>query len=433
MSPSRWAKSTRRAILVAAIAGAGAWTTSASAHPIAVARGAAVIDGTRVRITLCEAGESLIHEVPALHGRGDFSAAEVERAFAQRAEQLVARLEVRDGAGRLLIGRLTQSDLSPGAVEDGESSERPGDSPIRRVIAIDPPVDGYRAFSAWRGARATYELEYVAERPLTHVTLRQAPPGDAIIPTQFALRVQDRSNAAERFVRLTSAGNAETLDLSPSPPARVESDMSAGGRLREPAVIPPASMDRHRFKSIQAVIRQGPRRVLADVYLPLTLLETWGPIDREQADFVTPAEQHAACEAAVRLMREKVSLIESSREARSISPAALSCAVLGPDHAYLGDDMTQRCSRVVGAWSARVVVRFEFPVSPTESAITLDWRLFNPAVLTADLLIVSKATSSGMAEAREHQVTTYNPTVVLKIPAATLPKEPIARAIDPGE
>ncbi len=429
MSPSRWATSTRRAMLVAAIAGAGAYTSSASAHPIAVARGAAVIDGTRVRITLCEAGESLIHEVPALHGRGDFSAAEVERAFALRAEQMVARLEVRDGAGRLLIGRLTQSDLSPGAVEDGESSERPGDSPIRRVIAIDPPVDGYRAFSAWRGARATYELEYVAERPLTHVTLRQAPPGDAIIPTQFALRVQDRSNSAERFVRLTSAGNAETLDLST--PARVESTMSAGGRPREPAVIPPASMVRHRFKSIQAVIRQGPRRVLADVYLPLTLLETWGPIDREQADFVTPVEQRAACEAAVRLVREKVSLIESSREARPIAPTALSCAVLGPEYAYLGDETAQPSSRVVGAWSARVVVRFEFPVSPTESAITLDWRLFNPAVLTADLLIVSDATSSGMAEAMEHQVTTYNSTFVLKMLAATSPREPVARAIAP--
>lgn len=430
MSPSRWATSTWRAVLVAAIAGAGAWTTSASAHPIAVARGIVVIDGTRVRITLCEAGESLIHEVPALHGRGDGSAQEIERAFRQRAEQMVGRLEVRDGAGRLLVGRLTRSGLSPGAKEDGGSPERPGDSPIRRVIAIDPLVDGYRALSAWRGARARYELEYVAERPLTHVTLRQSPPKDAIIPTQFALRVQDRSNTAERFVRLTSAGNAETLDLSLLP-LPIESDASAGERPRALAATLPVSMVRHRFKGIQAVIRRGPRRIRADVYLPLTLLETWGPIDRQQADFVMPAEQCAACEAAVRLVREKVSLIESSPAARPIAPAVLSAAVLGPDHAYLGDETAQPSSRALGVWSARVAVRFEFAVPPTESAITLDWRLFNPAVLTADLLIVSDATSSGRAEATEHQVTTYNPTVVLRMPVSTSPREPVARAIAP--
>ncbi|QDV91862.1 hypothetical protein RAS2_29690 [Phycisphaerae bacterium RAS2] len=408
MSPSRWAMSTRRAVLVAAIAGASAWTISASAHPIAVARGVAVIDGARVRITLREAGESLIHDMPALHARGDFAPQEIERAFARRAGNMVSRLEVRDESGRLLAGRLKDARFEPAR---GDAADRSSEV-------------------SWRGARATYELEYIAERSPTHVTLRQSPPEDAIIPTQFALRVQKRSDSAERFVRLTSAGNAETLDLSPSPPPDASQNV-AGKQTCTVSVGAAASMFRHRFKCVQAVVRRETDRVLVDAYVPLTLLETWRPINREQADFVTPAEQRAACEAASDLLQKNVSVLLPKSDRRAFAPVSPWSAVLGPDavHPCVGE--VRPHGSALGAWSARVAVRLEFAVPPTESAITLDWRLFNPAVLTADLLIVSDATSSGMAEAMEHQVTTYNSTVVLKMPAATSPREPVARAIAP--
>lgn len=430
MSPSKRMMSASRAVIVVVLVGASAWTTGALAHPIAVARGAAVIDGARVRITLREAGESLIHEMPVSHARGDFAGQEIERAFARRAGNMVSRLEVRDESGRLLAGRLTKARLDPVLADAADSIPSRTDERIHRVAWNPPEVEADSDVS-WRGARATYELEYVGQRPLTHVTIRQASPEDAIIPTQFALRVQEPSVDAERFVRLTSAGNAETLDLSP-PPSPDESLNKTCEQSRTPAADVPASMRRHRFKCIQAVVRREPGRVLVEAYLPLTLLDTWRPIDREQTDFVTPVEQRSACEAAVRLLQENTSLIGTTREAAAIRPAVLLSALLGPDRAYMNGWRGQPGDRVMGAWSARVAVRMEFNVQPTESVFKLDWRLFNPAVLTADLLIVREATSSGMAEATEHQVTTYNPTVVLKMPVASSPKKPIARSIEPG-
>lgn len=430
MSPSKRAISIPRAALAAAIVGANAWTTGVVAHPIAVARGVAVIGGSRVRITLQEAGESLIHEMPAAHASSDWSASEIQRAFARRAGNMVRRLEVRDETGRLLIGRLTQARLEPALADAADPTSSRSEERVQRVAAFSPPAADRGSAYAWSGVRALYELEYVAERPLAHVTFRQAPPEDAIIPTQLALRVQEQSDAAERFVRLTSAGNAETLDLSPL--SRAASQGAADNVARPMAGDCLASMMRHRFKSIQVVVRREPDRVLVDAYLPLALLETWRPIDREQADFVTAVEQRATCEAAVRLLRENTSLIGTSPEAEAIRPAVLSSVVLGPDQAYLNDGATRRGDRALGAWSARVAVRMEFAVPTTESAFRLDWRLFNPAVLTADLFIIRGATGSEASDVVEQQVTTYNPTAVLKMPVASSFKEPTARAIESG-
>lgn len=420
MSPSKRAISIPLAALAAAIVGANAWTAGVVAHPIAVARGVAVIGGSRVRITLQEAGESLIHEMPAAHASSDWSASEIQRAFARRAGNMVRRLEVRDETGRLLIGRLTQARLEPALADAADPTSSRSEERVQRdqrVAAFSPPAADRGLAYAWGGVRALYELEYVAERPLEHVTFRQAPPEDAIIPTQLALRIREQSSEAERFVRLTSAGNAETLDLWPR--SQAASQGAADNVARPMAGDCLASMMRHRFQSVQAVVRREPDRVLVEAYLPLALLETWRPIDRKQADFVTPVEQRSACEAAVRLLRENISLTGTSPEAEAIHPAVLSSIVLGPDQAYLNDGATRPGDRALGAWSARVAVRLEFVVPPpTESTFKLDWRLFNPAVLTADLLIINGPIASDGSEAREHQVTTYNPTIVLNMPVA---------------
>lgn len=420
MSPSKRAISIPRAALAAAIVGANAWTAGVVAHPIAVARGVAVIGGSRVRITLQEAGESLIHEMPAAHASSDWSASEIQRAFARRAGNMVRRLEVRDESGRLLAGRLTQARLESALADAADPTSSRSEERVQRdqrVAAFSPPAADRVSAYAWGGVRALYELEYVAERTLEHVTFRQAPPEDDIIPTQLALRIREQSSEAERFVRLTSAGNPETLDLS-LPPSPVELLKPACEPARTPAVDVPASMQRHRFKCIQAVVRREPDRVLVEAYLPLALLETWRPLNRKQADFVTPAEQRAACDAAVRLLRATISLTGTSPGAEANRPAVLSSVVLGPDQAYLNDGATRRGDRALGAWSARVAVRLEFAVPPTESEFTFAWRLFNPAVLTADVLIINGPIASDGSEAREHQVTTYNPTIVLNMPVA---------------
>jgi hypothetical protein len=400
-----------RAGAMAAAACAAFWAAAAVAHPIAIVRGIAVITDSHVTVALQEAGESLIHELPSAHVEGDITPAALEAAFARRAGQMPRRLELRDTAGRLLRARLVESSLNGPAAAPG-------------------------ARAAWRGVRAAYTLEYEADAPLAHITLRQSPDAEALLPAQFALVVRaggtyggskcdDGESASglpgrvERFVRLTSGGNAETLDvaaLREKPAGMADAAILLNATALQPLPPMPASMHRRRFKSVQATVRREAGRVVVDVFIPLTLLETWTPISRRDADFVSPGEQRQACAAAARLLARSLSLAPpDSLDAATwphAAPVVECAAVIGPGEPPSCDAAADARPAVAARsyWSSRVAVRASIATPAAADAISLTWKLFNPAVLTVDTLVIDGTASS------EQQVSTYQPSVALPPP-----------------
>ena len=107
------------------------------------------------------------------------------------------------------------------------------------------------------------------------------------------LQVRSKDRETDRFIRLTSGGNVETLAFFPCDPERAHARKPTLGRGERSARAEEA-LDVSRFKSVRAFVYIDEDRVRIDVFMPVTLVETWLPIDRADRDFLEPAEMNAA-------------------------------------------------------------------------------------------------------------------------------------------
>ncbi|MCZ6699137.1 MAG: hypothetical protein O7D94_09430 [Planctomycetota bacterium] len=212
------------------------------------------------------------------------------------------------------------------------------------------------------------------------------------------LQVRSKDRETDRFIRLTSGGNVETLAFFPCDPERAHARKPTLGRGERSARAEEA-LDVSRFKSVRAFVYIDEDRVRIDVFMPVTLVETWWPIDRADRDFLEPAEMNAARDRLLGLFTHQNQL---SIDGRRASPEAVQLEFLGP--CAIGMKHREPTRRL-GAWTARVGASLRYKVDSPPDNVELVWRLFNSAVLNAHATVVFNK------DRHEHRLTTYQPAV----------------------
>jgi hypothetical protein len=246
--------------------------------------------------------------------------------------------------------------------------------------------------TTWEATGATSRprcrIEHVLGAPTRRLTFQIEPDRGSGLARRLALDVEAQPGAAAQTMILTSGGNAETVDIAV--------------RSAAPPACGPGALDGpERLRSVLALVRVDGDDVRLDVVMPLTLLETWLPLERASADRITAAEQAAARPRILELVAGRTSLHSGGH--RLVATDA-DVTFLGLDD--LAADGLPRPADL-GALTARVRVSLRHRASRADS-IDLAWDLWNGAVLEARAFLVD-----GPACVKR-RLSTYEPGVSLR-------------------
>lgn len=322
-------------------------------HQLSASTGTVVVGDERITVSQEVPAEDFLHHDPSAMGRSEkCSAAWLQSARTLYEPVVLASLVIRDAEGARLSGRVHSS-------------------------VITAPREDSFDWILLRHIRATYVLEY-ATPPQRFLTFQQhSGDGSPRAVSQLALDVRRAGERQGRLIRLTSRGNAETLEF-------------------------PAGVREDRFKTVSSIIRAADAGLSVEIHVPLVLLETWRPVMRLDPDFLEPAEQAAACEGLA------VYFTDVNRvcfDGVDTAGELMEIAFLPPEaDALAGRSEPQRLS----AWTARaaVLTRYQptYPFATTE----FTWGLFNNAVLSSPAFIFDG--ECGI----EHEFSTYDPRLTLE-------------------
>jgi hypothetical protein len=376
--------------LVCAILLAG-MVRNAHGHTILITRGEAVIHEDHLAMRLEVSAEDFLHDPTfALDPDRHMDDAFVRQAAIRHRESLRRRVTLRDVGGRPIPASAVSLEWSP---------------PPGRLFSMDE----------FRRLRLHYKLVFPFDiRPdfLTFQLVDSAGTQTAL--SQLALLVSGEHQPTGRTLRLTSRGNAETVEvLWQDDRAQIALDTvqhPASDRAADTEIcVPFEQRGSHRFDEVFAEMHRHSEKVLVTVHVPLPILDTWFRFNREHPGAITSGEQHAAAVPVSQLLQRSISVSVGDKV---IAPAELNLrftpitmrgtAESGPLPA---DDTADES---IGFFTGRLVAVLLFPISVSSDEATLTWNLFNPGVLTA----AANVTVDGRC--RQHDFTTFEPTLVLR-------------------
>ncbi|MBK8267759.1 MAG: hypothetical protein IPK83_05415 [Planctomycetes bacterium] len=326
----------------------------ANGHAILLSRGTVVAHPDRVTAVIEVSSEDFVH-YHHLQTKGDTVAAvDVREAIELHRAYLLERFSIRDGRGDRLSGRVlaVRFDLPDG--------ERIGFLELRKILV-------------------TYTIDYAVRESPRFITLQQRFGDDTTaVPSQLVLSVRSADSPSGRMIQLTSGGNFETVDLQRCDAARVDgsSQVAEGETSGERAFV----MGAGRFNEIVGVVKRDPAGCIVDVFIPLTLLETFMPVPRSEVDFLSATEITTQCAALKAYFSDKPPAVFLRQGGVETESTIERVAFLAPWQWRMED--VAAAPRRLGAWSSRIVVRVR---CDAPDVAELDWRLLNAAVMNATL------------------------------------------------
>ncbi len=347
----------------------------ASAHTVLLSRGEAVVHDGRIAVEIEVWAEDFLHYYAILpDASGHISWAWLGEAAERHAQTIEESLILRDEDGQRLIGEPAQ-------------------------LRWDAPVDGAIQPEELHRLRARYDLVFqITLRPRL-LTFQFRWIGDqAVIPSQLVLDVRGSDQPSGDLVRLTSRGNAETIEVHwHDRKATVDAGWIDATRIHACAQ---GAGGPARWKEIFAEIEARAQELEARVFIPLPLLETWIPLPRRDEDFLSLGEQQAALAAIAALIQAALSVETDGNpipaeilEIAFLPANARRSSLSAPDLSPLAKGGA-RGGTPISIWTGRLAARLRFRVESTHDQVTLRWNLFNNAVLsvTAALRVGTRCT-----------------------------------------
>lgn len=340
-------------------------------HAFLHTRGVVSVTGERLEITLDVEAEDVLH----------FGDVRVDAADRVNTDELVAAL--RRHRDRLASGIAVMDEHGTHAVS--RIADEPFEVPPGESLTVD----------ALRQLRLPVHLTYTTTGRPRWLTLRALPESElGRVPWQAGLAVR-AGDAQRRSIRLTSGGNAETIELERTgPPAVVVA--SAGAASSACQCGRSLSNDPERFREILADLQSFDNGLLVRVSVPVPVLETWERIARVDGDVLTAGERDSALAAGTGRVARSVTVIVDGRErvgevvSSGFAPAGESAGAVDASSSV---------------WTTRLVTELQFPTDAPGEIAVIHWSLFNSAVVRA------RVTVHRLDACSERFLTTYDPMV----------------------
>jgi len=362
------AASRRRACAAACawVAALGFFAPCAAAHTLSVTRGTATIEAGVLVLEFSVSGDELEHQLAPSHSDHDaFAAADVRRAAADFATELLDRIVVRGEQGETISGRVAAPTWSP---------------PIGGVTLDHEQLPSIRAL---------YRLTYPLVGTPGHLSLQQkAAPQAHASPSQIVLATR-LDGFPPRTLCLTGGGNVEVLPLAQAHRA------GSRGVADDPCDTEAFVLD-DAYRAIRIVLRIDPDGLRLMVYMPVPILETWVALPRAHGDYFEPSEQTRVSNEFMRLLSSHFRLSVDGQP-RPVQFEQGGLLDVGDTTLRDPDD-----ARRVDAHTARAFAMTHDSVA-SPRRVNLESSLFNSAVLTSEVLIVT----GGACEERD--LSTYRP------------------------
>ncbi len=338
----------------------------ADAHPVSLSRAKVIVHSDHVDVTIEAPCEDLLHYglIPQ-HDDGVYLVSEIRPSAAKYADMLRDGLILRDAAGRRLKAEIRSTETTA-----------PSDDQAKRRLS-----------TVWE----TVEIRYAAndKTPLDFITFQHRPPlTTQILLTRVGATVQKAGADKSRELVLTSGGNAETLefDWGKKAPEKREKDARAW-------------LGSGRFNLVHAILETDARGASLRVVVPLSVSETWRPIQREKEDTLSVDEQAGVIEfwrdLVVRSFAVKV-------DGEISTPRLEDIALIGP---ATSERSVERAAGPIGFYSGRIVAVLRLSDNRDVKSVNLTWKLLNDAVLAAHVLVIEGG------EATEIVASRYTPDV----------------------
>jgi len=196
------------------------------------------------------------------------------------------------------------------------------------------------------------------------------------IPWQIVLAVRGADQEQGQIVRITSRGNAETVELvrhDGHVTVRTDEDRGTAGV----ACAPFDARGSARFKEVFAEIEPEGEGVRVRLSIPLPLLETWMDLPRKQGGSINNGELAAVAGPLRSLIEGAIGL---EFDGRNIPAEVRSMDLVGPHSA---ESPAAAADYPLSLFTSRVVAELWFPCGSQPRQLILHWKLLNNAVLSA--------------------------------------------------
>jgi hypothetical protein len=339
-------------------------------HTLLLSQANAVIDENSVSIELEVSTEDFVHWY-GLPGNPDsrFSAQSVRDIAERHAMALHQILNVRDAAGK----RLPSEDVR---------------------IHFDVPATSSLTINDLRDLRAAYTTKFSYPSEPRFLTFQLLMDGDyPSVFWQVVLGVHSPGKNQGRTIRLTSRGNAETVEF-------IWNDGRANVVSGEiPTVFSPScGVEGATSLSEPCVnIDFGMKSIDVQITMPLALLQTWLALTAGDDEFLAPDEQESARTAIEQLLIPALSV--ESDERRHVAVVA-NISFLSIDEKETDPHAEKKSYSLL---TGRLVARLRFEMPNALKQADLHWNLFNNVVLSATAVI------SGNGPTVLHEFSTYQP------------------------
>ncbi|MCA9256854.1 MAG: hypothetical protein KDA33_14495 [Phycisphaerales bacterium] len=339
----------------------------AVAHPVSLSRAKVIVHSDHVDVTIEAPCEDLLHYglIPQ-HDDGVYLVSEIRPSAAKYADMLRDGLILRDAAGRRLKAEIRSTETTA-----------PDDDKAKRQLS-----------TVWE----TVEIRYAAndKTPLDFVTFQHRPPlTTQILLTRVGATVQKAGDDRSRELVLTSGGNAETLEFN--------WEKKAAEKRREKDAR--AWLGSGRFNLVHAILETDSRGASLRVVVPLSVSETWRPIQRAKEDTLGVDEQAGVIEFWRDLFAKSYAV---KVDGEAATPRLEDIALIGP---ATSERSIERVAGPIGFYSGRIVAVLRLSDNRDVKSIHLTWKLLNDAVLAAHVLVIEGG------EATEIVASRYTPDV----------------------
>lgn len=233
-------------------------------------------------------------------------------------------------------------------------------------------------------------ISYVPDEQAGHLTFQQRISADSTShhrQLQLSITHLDHSAVKPRIIRLSSHGNAVTIDTAVGSSAAASQGFDP---YHEPLLL----------------LRPSVKAASLELHIPAPLMETWLPVAREHPDALSANDLRSLAPTLRRWFQQRFAV----EDADSVALTIRTITMLRP-----GEQMTEqpaghdRRDADIGFWCARLVVVAAIETSSVESRASLRCDAFNSAVLTLPVALVDdESTMTFLAP-----LTTYCPSMSL--------------------